>query len=315
MRRLLLLAVPLLFSLSCCLLAELSREEYCEKAWRYDLECALNYTLSEEEVAKVRELAESLRGKDCLDSSWNVLEWVEKNIEYDSWKALLPSPTILIRGKEVIVQNPERFYQTPYETVKLRKGICGDYAILIAALLMNLGCEPFLIRFEFEGENAGHLSAAILLDQYYVLDQNLPPADLGSYYRKWLKEGKRINEGYIYSRGIQVGKLTAEEMREFDHELSESDIRALRDMVRNELRQRMKEDPSIPVGYIEYAKLKITLQNYAELYTPAFSEKFAEMIAKDILENLKKSERDWKAFKVEIERKAADLVVEVELAR
>jgi len=69
------------------------------------------------------------------------------------------------------------------------------------------------------------------------------------------------------------------------------------------------------LGYREYAKLKITLQNYAELYTPAFSEKFAEMIAKDILENLKKSERDWKAFKVEIERKAADLVVEVELAR
>lgn len=313
MRCIILVIIPLL--ISCCLSLGLTREEYCEKTWRWDLECALNFTLSDEEVAKVRELAESLRGKDCIESSWNVLDWIEKNVEYDSMKALLASPTILTRGKEVEIINPERSYQTPIETVKLRKGICGDYAILITALLMNLDCNPHPIRFEFEGEITEHLATAVFFDQYYVLDQKLPPMDLGSYYKKWLREGKRINMSYVYDRGVQIEKISAEEMKQFDYKLSNSDLRFLKDYLRKVLGQGMKEDSNIPLGYWRYASLKITFQNYAELYTPAFKEKIAKMIAEGVIESLNGKEENWRAFKVEIVQNSSDLIVDVQLAK
>lgn len=313
MKHILLIIIPLL--ISCCLSLGLTREEYCQKTWRWDLECALNFTLSNEEIAKVKELAESLRGKDCVESSWNVLEWIEKNIEYDSWKALLPSPTILTKGKEVEILNPERYYQTPIETVGLRKGICGDYAILTTALLMNLDCNPHPIRFEFEGETTEHLATAVFLDQYYVLDQTLPPMDLGSYYKKWLREGKRINMSYVYDRGVQIEKISPDEMKKFDFKFSDSDLKFLEDQLRDRLRQRMKEDPKIPSGYWKLANLRITFQNYAELYTPVFKEKIAKMIADEVIESLSDKDENWRAFKVEVVQKSSDLIVDLQLAK
>lgn len=313
MRRAFLLLIPLL--ISGCLFSELSREEYCEKAWRWDLECALNITLSEGEILKVNDLAKELRGKDCVESAWNVLKWVEENIEYDSQKALLPTPTIFTRGKEVVIQDPERTYQTPSETVKLKKGICGDYAILISALMANLDCKPYILRFEFEGEETGHLATAIFLEQYYILDQKLPPMDLGSYYNKWLGEGKRIKVGYIYDKGLLIGNITPTHMQKFDYKLSVSDLEFLESYLRAELKKRCREDTRIPSGYWEYSRLRITFQNYAELYTPVFSEKIAERVAEKVIEEFEKSKKDWKAFKVEISENSGALVVELELAR
>jgi predicted transglutaminase-like protease len=307
--------ISFILLVSGCLSYELSREEYCEKAWRWDLECALNFTLSDQEITKVRFLAESLRGKDCFESSWNVLKWTEKNIDYDYEKAQLPSPTIITRGREVIVQNPERAYQTPLETVELRRGICGDYAILIAALLTDLGCKPYLVRLEFEGEEAGHLAAAILMDQYYILDQKLPPMDFGSYYKKWLREGKRIEMGYIYENGTLVEKISSAEMLKFDYRFSDSDLRLLEENLKEILKQRLREDEGIPHGYWEYSTLRITFQNYAELYTPAFLEEIAGEIAEEILEELEKSGEEWKAFKLELKQSSSNIIAELQLAR
>lgn len=313
MKRLLLILIPLV--VSGCLSFELSREEYCNKVWRWDLECALNLTLTEEEISKVKDLAESLRGIDCIESSWNVLEWVEENIEYDHFKAQLPSPKIITKGKEVIVLNPERIYQTPVETVKLRQGICGDYAILITALMINLNCKPHVLRFEFDEEETGHLAVGILLNQYYVLDQKLPPLDLGSYYNKWLQEGKRINRTYIYDHGLLIGEITANEMRNFDYKFSDSDLRFLKDHVRNTLREYFREDNKLPQGYWEHMKLKITFQNYAEFYTPTFAEKFVEKISLEILRAIEENKKDWRVFKLEISQISDDIVVEVHLAK
>lgn len=313
MKLLLLILIPLV--LSGCLSFELSREEYCTKAWRWDLECALNVTLSHEEVSKVKDLSFKLRGDDCIESSWNALQWIEENIEYDNLKAQLPSPTIITRGKEVIVQNPDRIYQTPIETVEIGKGICGDYAILTTALLMNLNCKPYLLRLEFDGEETRHLATAIFLDQYYVLDQKLPPMDLGSYYKKWSREGKRITVAHIYDKGLLIGEITAEEMMEFDYKLSDSDLKFLENHVREELRKKLREDQRIPSGYWEYAKLRITFQNYGELYTPAFSEKIAEKIAKGVIESVEENDKNWRSFKLELKQISGDIIAEVQLAK
>ncbi|MEM2727161.1 MAG: transglutaminase-like domain-containing protein [Archaeoglobaceae archaeon] len=312
MKRLFLILVPLI--LAGCLSFELSREEYCNKAWRWDLECALNATLNDEEVAKVKDLSIELKGKDCIESSWNVLQWIEENIEYDNLKAQLPTPSIMTRGKEVIVQNPDRMHQTPIETVEIKKGICGDYAILTTALLMNLNCKAYLLRLEFDGEEAGHLATAIFLDQYYVLDQKLPPMDLGSYYKKWLREGKRITVAHIYDKGLLIGEITPEEMQEFDYQLTDSDLKFLENHVRLELKKKLREDSRVPSGYWEYATLKITFQNYAELYTSAFSEKIAEKIAKGVIESVEE-DKGWKAFKLELKQNQMDIIAEIQLAK
>lgn len=313
MKHLSLILVPLI--ISGCLFFELSKEEYCDKAWRWDLECALNVTLSEEEIAKVRELSLQLEGRDCAESSWKILEWVEKNIEYDYQKALLPTPIIFTRGKEVIIQNPERTYQTPIETIELGRGICGDYAILIAALLMNVNCSPYVLRFEFQGDEVGHLATAVFLDQYYILDQTLPPMDLGSYYKKWLREGKRINTTYLYDKGLLLGTITPTEMRKFDYKLSNSDLEFLWGYVKKELEKSLLYDPNLPEGYWMYARLRITFQNYAELYTPAFSQKIAEKITTEVLESVEEDKKGWRAFKLELSQSSGDIVVELQLGK
>lgn len=313
MRLLSLLLLSLL--VSGCLSFGLSRDDYCSKAWRWDLECALNFTLSDEEVVRVRGLSEELRGKDCVESSWNILDWVEENIEYDSYKAMLPSPTIVIRGKEVTIQNPERVYQTPFETLRLKKGICGDYAILTFALLRNLECTAYILKVDFEKEEIGHLATIILADQYYVLDQKLPPMDLGSYYKKWLREGKKITKVHIYDKGLLKASFNSSEINKFDYKITESDLRFLENKIREVLRQRLNEDPRIPSGYWEYAKLKITFQNYAELYTPLFSEKIAEKIAKGVMRSVEETNKKWRVFKLDLMPSSTDLIVEVQLAR
>ncbi len=114
---------------------ELSREEYCSKVWRYDYECALNYVLSDEEIQKVASVAEKVKGEDCKDTAWKILEWEDENLVYDVEKANLPPPQIEIRGGEVEVYNTGRYIQTPSETIMLGKGICTDYAFLTLALL------------------------------------------------------------------------------------------------------------------------------------------------------------------------------------
>ncbi|MCS7144816.1 MAG: hypothetical protein NZ879_07340, partial [Archaeoglobaceae archaeon] len=313
MKLLFLILIPVF--LSGCISFELSREEYCNKVWRWDLECALNETLSEKEVLKVKDLSEMLRGRDCVESSWNILQWVEDNIEYDSYKAILPSPTIITRGEDITVQNPERVHQTPIETLELRKGICGDYAILISALLMNLDCKPYILRFEFESEETGHLATAILFDQYYILDQNLPPMDLGSYYKKWLQEGKRIKIVQIYDKGFLIGNITPSEMRKFDYALSDLDLKSLEAHVRERLKKELMEDPRIPLGYWEYATLRITFYNYAELYTPLYSNKIAENIAEEVVENFEDKNKNWRAFKLGLRQNSNDIIVEVQLAK
>ncbi|MDI9611382.1 MAG: transglutaminase-like domain-containing protein [Archaeoglobales archaeon] len=311
-----LILVYLLTLLICgCISFELSKEEYCNKTWRWDLDCALNETLSEKEVSKVSELALKLKGRDCIESSWNVLKWVEENIEYDSQKAEFPTPIIILKGRDVMIQNSERSYQTPLETVKLGKGICGDYAILTSALLINLDCKPYILRFEFNNEETGHLATAILLDQYYILDQNLPPMDLGSYYKKWAVDQLEITKVHIYDRGVLVGEISGDEMLEFDYKFSDSDLKVIENRIKEMLTHRLIEDPRIPAGYFEALIIKITFPNYVEFYTKAFSEKIAENIAEEILESIEKSDKKWRAFYIELKVNSGDLIVGVHLGR
>jgi len=54
------------------------------------LKCALR----PEELEKVSDLADNLKGASISESVWNVLAWEDENIDYDWSKALLPNPII-----------------------------------------------------------------------------------------------------------------------------------------------------------------------------------------------------------------------------
>lgn len=305
MKKMLILAlIPILAS---CL--GISKEDYCEKAWRFDLECALNYTLSEKEIAKISNLAEKLNGRDCAKTAWNILEWTEENIRYNDSKASLPAPKITIKGREVIVDNPWRVYQTPEETLMLRSGICGDYAILITALLLKNNCKAYIAYVNFKNSEIDHLASLVLLDRFYVLDQKLPPIDLASYYRKWLRDGKEVESLEIYERDRRIMNLTAEDMLSQDYEFKKEDLRRIEFLLTEKLKKSFVQD-EIAV-YREKFILRMSFEGLADLYSPVFAEEFAEMIYKKVMERIKGK---WSRFKLEIQLQWPDIILNLSLA-
>ncbi|MEM2895141.1 MAG: transglutaminase-like domain-containing protein [Archaeoglobaceae archaeon] len=296
--------------LSFCLgFGGISKEEYCEKVWRYDLECALNKTLSAEEIEKVSGIV-NLHGSNCMDFAWKTLEWVQENIRYDYVKASLPPPVITFKGRDVIIQSTERFYQTPEETVRLGRGICGDIAILTTALMLRHNCKSYVALVDFQNEEVDHLVSLVFLDKLYVLDQNLPPMDLGSYYNKWLRAGKRIEHITIYDKGLKLGNLTAEELRVQDQAFTKDDLKRLETLMASEMKKRFS------FGALERFREKLVLivkfEEFADYYSDAFADKIAEFLVKRLLE---KVEGDWDAFTLEAKAKFPDLEVTLTLFR
>jgi|GEM_PF-1023037 len=113
--------------------------------WRYDFKSALKCALSSEELEKVPELAYTLKGSSLSESIWSVLAWVEENIDYDWDKALLPNPIIeWSNGEFRVISGENNTFQTPYETIHRGKGVCSDYSILTAALLLKMVIRQYI---------------------------------------------------------------------------------------------------------------------------------------------------------------------------
>ncbi len=311
--------------LTFCTSHQISHEEMCEKIWRYDLECALNHTLSFEEISKVRHLALQLKGKNCVETAWRILEWIDENISYDYEKALLPPPVIEYRGSDVrVVSGGERMYQTPLETIMRKKGICGDYAILTAALLLASNCTAYIFNISFAGDDENHVTAAVKFDTYYVLDQHLPPLDLGSYYRKWIKDGKQIDEAVVYSvregaRKIEI--IRGQEMVKYDYTVSESDVRTLENMLRKKFELMLKYDGNLnskrlPPGYTLGKIWTLKAEDYAEYYTPLFAEYIADHLYKMLMTDaVKKFASEARAFSLRVAVEGDDIIVHLTIAR
>ncbi|HOL39892.1 MAG TPA: hypothetical protein PKY18_06230, partial [Dictyoglomaceae bacterium] len=48
-----------------------------EDLWRYDFEEAINFTLNDENLSKISNLAGNLKGSNIQESIWNILKWEE----------------------------------------------------------------------------------------------------------------------------------------------------------------------------------------------------------------------------------------------
>jgi|GEM_PF-628007 predicted transglutaminase-like protease len=268
-------------------------------------EDAIKSALSDIYLKEVLGLSKQLDGESYVDKAWNVLEWVDENIEYDYSKA-------------DDVQNAT--LQTPFETVKTGKGICTDYSILTAALLLNLNINPvYILDIEYENNVIGHTAAAIKIDgEYFVLDQHLPPIHLGAYYYTSLLDGNVISEIKVYEirKDIMLevrtaNKYTGNQIKKMLYTVGDKDLKniqkaiterfiiekdwfkedtRLKDIAESELECK-KSSKTCPQQYLPSGFSKgviLTIWEMTYYYHPVFLQKFADMIIQEFeeLENM-----------------------------
>jgi transglutaminase-like putative cysteine protease len=137
--------------------------------------------------SRVAWLARTLAGATDVEKVWNVLEWVDSNIEYDHGKASSSGARVF----------------SPDETVQARRGVCADYALLTASLLLEAGVkEVYVLDIEVRSLGGlmreGHVSVAVVISgETYVLDQHLPPLRLENYLEIVALRQYAIIGGYL----------------------------------------------------------------------------------------------------------------------
>ena len=146
----------------------------------------------------VAQLSLMLEGNTTLDTVWNVLRWVDEHIEYNDAKAL----------------NKRTELQSPDETVTKRDGICSDYALLTASLLLNLDIQPVYmldIKLYSDDEPGGHAAVAVKVNgSYFILDQHLPVTHIASYYYRNLYDCEEIQRIDFYAVNVTGEKATVQ---------------------------------------------------------------------------------------------------------
>jgi len=319
-------------------------ESTCPTTWKYIFKEALKCGLSSNELTKISYLAIELKGQTVQESAWNILEWLQNNIEYDNYKASLPAPIIQISENGTIIgvtggEGTE--IQTPYETIKKGKGICTDYTILTLALLLEMDYSPvYAFEINFENSSTKHTTAAIKIDgEYFLLDQNLPPMDLGTYYNKWAlyrKEKLLISNATVYE--IQksgenltikiIGIMLAEDFKNKNYDFTSANLAVMA----NDLMELFLENyPNLsrdfyisdidkkvhlPYGYANRSTWKLELPNFLDYYTPTFHTEFVKYFYRRFTENpevvkdLSKFNRLW----IRVERDQNTLRIVLNLA-
>lgn len=162
------------------------------KNWRQQLnEDAIKSALSKYFREQVSQLAKTLKGKTLEETAWNILKWVGENIEYNEQKA-----------KKTVQE-----LNTPLETITLKKGICADYALLTAALLLEAGVNTVYIIVVYT-PTQGHVAAAIVVNnETYVLDQQIPPVPYENYEHHLAINGiKPVNKVKAYKISLDERK-------------------------------------------------------------------------------------------------------------
>ncbi len=124
-----------------------------------------------------------------LDKAWAILKWIEENVGYNHTKADYVERMVDVWDS--LSENEKWFYlnltrlQAANDTAfALKSGICGDYAILTASLLLEANVNPvYVLSIDYWNQTVGHVTVAVEVnDTYFVLDQRLPIIPLGNYY-------------------------------------------------------------------------------------------------------------------------------------
>ncbi len=116
---------------------------------------------------------------DLAEAAWTALSWVSKHISYDYAKERERSPAVY----------------SPLQLLEKGKGVCGDYAVFLAAALLAAGAKTaYVIAISLKP--IPHAVAAISLNHtMFILDQHLPPIEAGDYAEYLL--GNRTIHVYV----------------------------------------------------------------------------------------------------------------------
>ncbi|ASJ07097.1 transglutaminase-like domain-containing protein [Thermococcus pacificus] len=265
----------------------------CSRA-DYSLEAALECYLNDpDEFQVLGPLASRLKGSTLQESSWNILEWEDQNIQYD-WAKYNGLGSTKI--------------QKPSETIQSGSGVCVDYAVLTAGLLLAMNYSPvYVLEIDFSNDQMGHAAAAIKINgQFFVIDQHPPIMDLGTYWKYWaywrseysggtlknlIISSAKVYEARLESEKVvvdYVGTLTGEEFKKHDYTFSETDLtRLISDLRARFLREfpNLQLDSKIsnldttaylPYGYSAGVTWKTTFPDFTEHYNPIFHDEFVD---------------------------------------
>ena len=272
------------------------------------------------ELSVLRNISVALKGEDAVSSAWNVLTWEDEHLSYDR-------------------NRTEPMFIPPSEFISRGRGICGDYALLTAGLLLVMNYSPvYVLSIEFNDSDVGHLTAAVSVNgRYLVADQHPPLMDLGAYYRHWalyVEDPAHISRATVYVLSWRGGRIVMEryselERRDFlaqDYNMTEEDLSYLSDTLLTSFKERyrLSPDPLLPKiaeeGISEryrWASLwRGVFPGYADYYLPVTREKMAGYILDQIETQGEFSERlgEAGAFWLDLSREGADLILTVYLA-
>ncbi|ACS89803.1 MULTISPECIES: transglutaminase-like domain-containing protein [Thermococcus] len=252
-----------------------------------------------------------------LDRAWAILEWIDENIQYNYTKLDLIEEMVYnwstLSGHERELYKKLTRLQAANDTIYRKSGICGDYAILTAALLLESNISPvYMLDINYKDKEVGHNTVAIKIDsEYFVLDQHLPMKPIGNYYWDSLRAemGEIANvtfyiikldengEPIIYSNWIWTGKF----MKKKAYTMTEKDIDFIIELTKQKFLElypdyredeRLKQNAetqlksikstnettkmSLPSGFTKGWTLWRYYEYFALYYHPAIGEKLIE---------------------------------------
>ncbi len=257
-----------------------------------ELERHLN---SREELSAAAPLAIRLKGKDLLESAWNVVTWEDEHMTYDGTRIdplMKPIPEILKEGK----------------------GICGDYTLLTLAILLDMNYSPlYALAITFNDSDTGHLTAVLEYGgKFYVADQHPPIMDLASYYRHWAiyrfeyanETPRHIQRAVLYKvfrRGssVKVEKvrgLSAEDFLSEDYNMTGADVQKFSSDLLHAFSseynipvdarlERARERDDLPYDAVEIFVLR--LPGYADYYLPETEMELVGEVLRSVRDNRK----------------------------
>ncbi|RLC74543.1 MAG: calcium-binding protein [Chloroflexi bacterium] len=221
-----------------------------------------------------------------LDRTWAILEWIDENIQYNHTKADLVDK--LVYNWSTLSEYERELYdnltklQAANDTIYHKSGICGDYAILTAALLLESNISPvYMLDIDYKDKEIGHASVATKIDgEYFVLDQFLPPMPIGNYYWNSLRGSKMGEIANVTFYAIRLNKngepviysnwtWTGERIKEKAYSMTEEDI----DFI-----------------------IKLTKQKFLEIYPSYNEDKRLKQNAEEDLESIKSTNETAKTF-------------------
>ncbi|AFK22664.1 transglutaminase-like domain-containing protein [Pyrococcus sp. ST04] len=256
-------------------------------------------------------LSEKFNSSSKAQVIWDLLKWEGEYFEYDNEK------------KSSIILRPSEF-------LKRRKGVCTDYTVLTAGILLALNITPvYVLLIHFAETPIMHSAVAVKIDNTtFVLDQRLPPKDLGSYWVEFAKEGKIITEAEVYEvqkpgNVLYTGLLTVPDFRNEDYNPTYFDAyklsKILVGMFKNKTLLFPREELriSIPPGFKERKVWIFRFNDLKVVYHPTFSKQYAEMILEEILseEDVKEDVKKHRIFWIYTYWEDQDLVVKLFLGR